>query len=151
MKFTAQSLLWIAICGLLYACGSPSSPSQSSTEPVESSPPKPELSLGQKVYAKHCLVCHMNKGQGVPGLNPPLVDTDWVSGDKTRLIEVVLQGLNGPIEVNGESYSGAMMGFAYLSDEEVAAVLSHIRSSFGNQAGAVSVEEVAAVRAQTPE
>ena len=79
----------------------------------------------------------------MPHLNPPLVGTDWVLGDKRRLIGVVLNGLNEEIEVDGEYYQNVMASFAHLSDEELAAVLTYIRNSWGNSAAPITAEEVA--------
>jgi mono/diheme cytochrome c family protein len=106
------------------------------------------MEAGKKVYDQYCIVCHQADGAGVPNAFPPLIQTDWVQGDKTRLIEIVLNGLTGEIEVNGETYNSAMTPHDFLSDQEVADVLTYVRSSFGNDADAVSAEEVAAVRAQ---
>ena len=89
----------------------------------------------------------MQNGMGVPGLNPPLSKTDWVNGDKERLIKVVLNGLTEPIEIHGEVYQGVMASHAHLSDAEIAAVLTYVRSNFGNQSGEISEAEVAAIRA----
>ena len=105
-----------------------------------------ELAAGQALYKMHCQACHMNDGKGVPGMNPPLVNTDWVTGDKERLIGVVLKGMNEPIEVNGETYQNMMASFAHLSDSEIAEILTYVRSVFGSEAGGVTVEEVAEVR-----
>lgn len=105
------------------------------------------MAAGKAVYDQYCKVCHMVNGRGVPNLNPPLRETDWVTGDKDRLIGVVLNGLSEPIEINGMTFQNAMAPHAHLSDEDIAAVLTYIRGSFGNEAGEVTVEEVAAVRA----
>ena len=107
----------------------------------------PELAAGKLVYDAYCKACHMDNGKGVPGMNPPLVETDWVLGDKTRLIKVVLNGLSDPIEINGEIYQNAMASFSFLSDQQIADVLTYIRQSFGNDAEAVSIAEVKEVRA----
>jgi mono/diheme cytochrome c family protein len=88
----------------------------------------------------------MADGNGVPGLNPPLAKTDWVTGDKKRLINVILKGLNDPIEVNGEEYANPMPAQEFLSDQEIADVLTYIRASFGNKASAVTAAEVKAQR-----
>jgi mono/diheme cytochrome c family protein len=101
---------------------------------------------GKKVYIKYCMVCHQADGAGVPGLNPPLGKTDWVNGDKKRLINVVLKGLEDEIEVNGEVYANPMPAQPQLTDQEVADVLTYIRKSFGNKASAVTPAEVKAVR-----
>jgi mono/diheme cytochrome c family protein len=104
------------------------------------------MMAGKKVYDQYCQVCHMANGKGVPNLNPPLANTDWVTGDKERLIGVVLNGLSDPIEINGETFQNAMASHSFLSDEQIAGVLTYIRGSFGNDASAVTAEEVAAVR-----
>jgi mono/diheme cytochrome c family protein len=105
-----------------------------------------QMEQGKKVYVKNCLACHMADGGGVPGLNPPLGKTEWVTGDKKRLINVLLKGLNDPIVVNGEEYANPMPAVEYLTDQEIADVLTYIRGSFGNKASAVSPAEVKALR-----
>ncbi|NJO02309.1 MAG: c-type cytochrome, partial [Bacteroidia bacterium] len=97
---------------------------------------------GASLYARHCAGCHRPDGKGAEGMIPPLVATEWVTGSKDRLIYAVLNGLSEPIEVNGVNYDQEMPGFATLSDEEVAAILSYIRQSFGNQAGIVTSAEI---------
>jgi mono/diheme cytochrome c family protein len=88
----------------------------------------------------------MADGSGVPGLNPPLQKTDWVTGDKKRLINVLLKGLNDAITVNGEEYANPMPAQASLSDQQIADVLTYIRNSFGNKATAITPAEVKALR-----
>jgi mono/diheme cytochrome c family protein len=98
--------------------------------------------VGKVVYEQYCLACHQIDGSGVPQLTPPLINTDYVKGDKTKLINVILKGLQG-VEVEGEMYDNPMPPFDYLSDEEVAAVLTYIRSNFSNKASAIKKEDVA--------
>jgi len=98
-------------------------------------------SAGEKVYTTYCLACHQSNGQGVQGLNPPLVETNWVSGDKQRLIGVILNGMAGE-KVDGETYSNIMAPHAFLSDQDIADVLTYVRSSWGNDFEAVTAEEV---------
>jgi mono/diheme cytochrome c family protein len=105
---------------------------------------------GQEVYSQYCLVCHQVKGGGVRGLNPPLSGTDYVLGDPGRLISILIEGSNVGLEVNGATYSNAMPGFSYLSDDEIACVATYIRNSFGNSASAVSTAEVRALRHPEP-
>jgi mono/diheme cytochrome c family protein len=107
-----------------------------------------QVASGKKVYEKNCMACHMANGNGVPGLNPPLAKTDWVTGDKKRLINVVLKGLEDAIEVNGEEYVNPMPAMPHLTDTEIADVLTYIRASFGNKASAISSAEVKAIRAK---
>lgn len=104
------------------------------------------LSGGEKIYVQNCASCHQGDGGGAPPRYPPLSNTEWVTGDKERLISVILNGLKGPIEVNGESYSGEMPPNDFLSDEEVAQVATYVRQNFGNEASTVSVNEVKQVR-----
>lgn len=102
-------------------------------------------SNGSKVYKIYCLACHQANGKGVQGLNPPLVDTDWVSGDKKRLIGVILNGMQGE-KVDGEVYRNIMAPHNFLSDEDIADVLTYIRTSFGNNYSQITKEEVAKER-----
>lgn len=103
---------------------------------------------GKKVYQTYCASCHMMSGKGAPGMNPPLIETDWVLGDKERLIKVILNGLNEPIEIKGEIYQNIMTTHAFLSDQQIADVLSYIRNSWGNEASNITTEEVAEIRAK---
>lgn len=102
---------------------------------------------GKTVYNQHCLPCHQAEANGVPGMFPPLTDTRMVQGDKEELIGVVLFGLEGEIEVKGEIYNTIMAPLPYLSDREVADVLTYVRQSFGNDASEITPDEVARVRA----
>lgn len=101
-----------------------------------------EFAEGQKLYVQNCLACHNPEGTGAPGLYPPLANTNWVTGDKIRLIRTLLLGLSQPIEVNGETYNQEMPSYAHLSDQQIADVLTYIRNSFGNKADAVIEGEV---------
>jgi len=114
-------------------------------KPAAKSLPKPAAvttkSAGQLIYEQNCLTCHQANGSGVPNLNPPLRGTDWVLGDKTRLINVLLKGLQGQ-EIEGDMYDNAMPAHDFLTDVQIADVLTYIRSSFGNKADAVTADEV---------
>ena len=103
---------------------------------------------GKEVYDQNCLACHQIDGGGVPMLTPSLVNAEWVQGDKVRLINVVLKGLQG-VEVNGEMFDNPMPPQAHLSDEDIAAVLTYVRANFNNKAGPIKKEEVAAARKAT--
>jgi glucose/arabinose dehydrogenase len=108
------------------------------------------VSEGERLYTIHCASCHLPNGAGVPGLVPPLTGTDWVAGDKSRLIQVVLGGLSVPIEVGGERYDQEMPGYATRSDEEIAAILTFVRDRFGDGADAVIAGEVYEERKVAP-
>ncbi|MBO0937688.1 cytochrome c [Fibrella sp. HMF5335] len=101
---------------------------------------------GAAIYKQYCLTCHQVNGSGVPGLNPPLRGTDWVNGDKARLIGVLLNGLQNA-EVEGETYDNVMPAHDFLTDAQIADVLTYVRSNFGNKAEAVTTAEVTAQRA----
>ena len=108
---------------------------------------------GKAIYARdgYCNTCHQSNGKGLESSGfPPLTGTTWVTGSEERLIKLVLKGLYGPIDVLGKKYPGQvpMTPFAgMLNDDEVAAVLTYVRNSFGNKASAISAEKVKATRA----
>lgn len=101
---------------------------------------------GGKVYTVYCAACHQRNGMGDSQRFPPLSGSEWVVGDKKKLIEVVLKGLEGQIEVKGQPYNNIMPQHSFLKDDEVAEVLTHIRTNFGNTASGISAAEVAAIR-----
>lgn len=107
---------------------------------------KASIERGKKVYEMSCLACHQANGSGVPGMNPPLKQTEWVLGDKQRLINIVLKGMDEEIEVNGEMYNNIMPPQSHLKDQQIADVLTYVRNSFGNKAGAVTEAEVKKLR-----
>ena len=102
---------------------------------------------GKAIFGKICVACHMADGGGVPNMNPPLIKTTYVLGDKTKLIGIVMNGLTESIDVNGDTYSNVMPAHDYLKDQEIADVLTFVRNSFGNKASAVTLAEVKKVRA----
>lgn len=101
---------------------------------------------GQEIYLKYCMACHQASGSGVQGMYPTLQKTDWVHGDKARLISLLLNGQQGEITVNGQVFRGVMPTHQFLTDEQIADVLTYVRSNFGNAADAVLPEEVAGIR-----
>jgi mono/diheme cytochrome c family protein len=108
---------------------------------------KAAIISGQKVYADNCLSCHQADGGGIPNMNPPLIKTKYIMGDKTRLIKIVLNGFNENVEINGNTYSNNMPSHDYLTDQQIADVLTYVRNSFGNKALHVTAAQVKAVRA----
>ena len=120
---------------------------QLSKEITNKLPPTTEkVHPGKAVYTEYCLVCHQADGSGVPGMHPPLGPGSWVGRDPRELIAMMIKGLSGKIEVNGEVYNDFMPSQAQLTDEEMADVLSYVRSSFGNSYGPVDVDLVKKVR-----
>jgi cytochrome c oxidase cbb3-type subunit 2 len=115
-----------------------------------------QIDNGKEIYMKAavgggmCFTCHQPNGEGLAGQFPPLAGSDWVLGDKDRLIKISMYGLMGEIEVNGVKYNNVMappgIPPGSLTDEQIADVLTYIRNDWGNSASAVSPEEVATVR-----
>ena len=108
------------------------------------------VSPGAQVYKSYCSACHQRDGKGDGSRFPPLGASEWVTGDKKKLIAVLLKGLEGPIKVKGNSYNGLMAPHNFLSNKDAAEVLTYIRANFGNHAGAVRAEEVDQVRVHSP-
>ena len=104
------------------------------------------MERGERVYGQSCAACHQPGGEGIPHAFPPLAKSDYLMADKERAIDIVLQGLSGPITVNGVKYDGVMPAMN-LGNADVASVLTYIRNSFGNSGEAVSIDEVKARRA----
>jgi len=116
----------------------------------------PEASLtalmavdGAQIYAGKCASCHQATGAGISGVFPPLAGAEWVTGDEKILSNILLHGVNGPLEVKGNVYNGLMPAWNSLSDEEIAAVLTYIRRNWGNQAPAVTAATVKVQREAT--
>lgn len=101
---------------------------------------------GAAIFAANCAACHQASGEGLPSVFPPLAGSEWVVGDPRVLVNIVLHGVSGDIEVKGETYAGMMPPFPQLSDEEISGVLSYIRSSWGNASEAITPEFIAAER-----
>lgn len=104
---------------------------------------------GAEVFTK-CAACHQQNGQGMAGSWPPLAGSEWLVNNPEVPIRIVLHGLQGPITVKGQSFNNAMQAWQdQLSDEEIAAVITYERSSWGNSASAITAEQVKAVRDAT--
>ena len=110
-----------------------------------------QMALGKKVFDTVCGICHGVDGSGKPGTAPPLAGSEWVIASGIhRLTEIPLAGLNGPITVKGQpmTFPSGMVAIGVgLSDSDLAAVLTYIRSSWGNKAGEVTADDVKAIRA----
>jgi len=112
--------------------------------------PAPQGPDGKVVYSTTCAACHQATGEGVEGTYPPLAGSEIVNGDEAKIVRIVLHGLTGPVEVAGETYSGMMPPWGgVLKDPELAAVLTYVRSAWGNKAAPVTPATVAAIRAAT--
>ena len=103
---------------------------------------------GAEIYQKHCAICHGVEGTGMTGVFPPLAKSDFLVKERERSLKAPLQGMSGWIEVNGQIYEGGMPP-AFLDDEEVAAVLNHVFSSWGNEVEPVTAKEITRLRTET--
>ena len=88
---------------------------------------------GAAIFAAQCVACHQATGKGLPGVFPPLDGSEWVHGEPRIVANILLHGITGEIEVEGQKFNGQMPAFQQLSDAELAAVASHIRSSWSNK------------------
>jgi len=105
--------------------------------------------LGKKVFTQICIACHQANGQGIPGVFPPLAGSEWANGSEERIIRIVLHGLNGKINVAGKDFENAMASLGgTLKDDQIANVLTYVRSEWGNSSPAVSAETVAKIRTE---
>ena len=108
---------------------------------------KPAPRTGAQIFSSTCAACHQAQGEGTQ-MYPPLAGSEWVNGAQSRLVRIIMYGLNGDVEVQGQVYNGAMPAWgSTLSDEEIAAVATYIRSSFGNQSPPVTTATVTQTRA----
>jgi mono/diheme cytochrome c family protein len=99
-----------------------------------------QAELGAAAYKRNCQACHQPDGRGLAGAFPPLAGSEWVTGEPDTLSAIVLRGLQGEITVQGKAYKGVMPAFAaQITAQEMAALLSFLRSSWGNQADPVPV------------
>ena len=103
---------------------------------------------GKNVYQLYCLVCHQADGSGVGTLNPPLVK-EWVEGDKSRLVQMLIKGSVGKVTIDGDTFSNTMPAQPNFTDQQIADVLTYMRTNFGFKASAVTVTEVKAARAKS--
>jgi mono/diheme cytochrome c family protein len=112
---------------------------------------KPKIDLaasaerGKEIYLRNCVSCHMDQGEGLEGIFPPLANSDYMLADKKRAIKQTLYGATGEMTVNGKVYNGEMNGFD-ITDEEMSDLMNYIYNSFGNKGGVITPEDVKAVR-----
>lgn len=106
---------------------------------------KASIERGKDIYIGQCQSCHMENGEGIESVFPPLAKSDYLMADKKRSILQILEGASGEMIVNGVTYNSDMPPVA-LTDQEVSDVLNFVRNSWGNKGDAVKVEEVSALR-----
>ncbi len=141
----------------LFSCSSPTSTEQNTSQKkvdrdasakhkADKEVNETQQHPGKLVYDTYCLACHQSDGHGVPTMHPPVAENPTVTGDKQKLIEIILEGQSGRIIVNGEVYNGIMPPQKHLTDKQIADLLTYIRSNFNNEAGPVTEDEVSGVR-----
>ena len=102
---------------------------------------------GESIFNNTCRTCHQADGNGLPGQYPPLAGSPWLNQDPETPVRILLLGITGPIDVEGHSFNGTMPSQSQMTDEQIANVLTHVRSSFGNESAAIEPALVAQIRA----
>jgi mono/diheme cytochrome c family protein len=97
---------------------------------------------GKQLFNAKCAACHQATGLGIAGAFPPLAGAEWVLGDEKILTNILLHGVVGAMEVKGVKYQGAMPAWKTLNDDELAAVLTYIRSDWGNTAPPIAAATI---------
>jgi nitrite reductase (NO-forming) len=108
-----------------------------------------QVAAGKFLFLGTCSPCHQLEGQGLPNTFPPLAKSDFLMADKGRAIGIVLNGLKGPVKVNGSDFNNVMPPQSHLADDDIANILTFVRNSWGNSGDAVSRDEVTKARADT--
>jgi mono/diheme cytochrome c family protein len=150
-RIARPSRLALFTIGALACAGGdrPQSAADTAAEPTVAATPGAQ-SLGEQTY-QICVTCLQANGQGLPGTFPPLAGSEFATAANPAVpIRIVLRGMQGPVTVKGVQYNGVMAPFGTgveLSDEQVAAVLTYVRTSWGNTASEITPQQVAAERA----
>ena len=108
-----------------------------------------QIEAGSVLFKGTCSTCHQENGEGLADVFPPLAKSDYLTSNPQRAIGVVLNGLSGPVTVNGKSYNSVMPPMSQHTDDEIANILTYALNSWGNSGGVVSKEQVQKVRAST--
>lgn len=133
----------LALVAALTACAKGSNGGNAQASAAAAARNPASASDGAVVFVTNCASCHQSNGQGVPGAFPPLAGNPVVTGDPSAVIRIVNNGLQGKIVVNGTAYNGMMPSWrGQISDDKIAAVVTYIRSAWGNRAGGVTPQQV---------
>lgn len=108
-----------------------------------------QVAAGKQLFMGSCSACHQSEGQGIPRTFPPLAKSDYLMKDKKRAVEVVLNGLKGPVTVNGQEFNSVMPPMSHFADDDIANILTYVRNAWGNTGDAVKPSDVTDVRNAT--
>jgi mono/diheme cytochrome c family protein len=155
--FLIMSLGALAMWGAFYIASTPSGDDSAYGDQRTVTSLRPAVLLagaapavdGKQLYGAKCAACHQGSGLGVAGVFPPVAASEWVLGDEKILANILLHGVNGEMVVKGSTYKGAMPAWNTLGDDEIAAVLTYIRSDWGNAAPPVKAETIKSQRELT--
>ncbi|TRX65979.1 cytochrome c [Carboxylicivirga sp. M1479] len=136
-------IVFIVMAMVLMSCGSSGSKKTKVNNPVVVADAEHP---GKIIYTRHCMSCHQKDAGGIPKMYPPLAKNKVISGEKEALINIVLHGMSGEIEVDGIVYNGVMAGYKNISDKDIASVLNYLRVGFGNSGEEITPSEVKALR-----
>lgn len=142
MRIFLTGLIWI----ILAACSSGNNNAPVAKSSPKNTPAKEVKVDGKMVYKKHCMECHQENGEGVPNIYPTLKNAEWVGSDKDHLVEIIINGMTKQIVVNGIAYEDEMPKADYLTNKEIAAVLTYIRTDFAKINEPISEVDVARTR-----
>jgi mono/diheme cytochrome c family protein len=106
------------------------------------------MKRGLAVYSRTCIACHQPTGAGILRVFPPLAGSEWVSKDASIAVRNIVNGMQGPIVVKGETYNMPMPPVAGVTDKDIADVVTYVNNSFGNTGPTVTEEEVKAIKAK---
>ena len=108
-----------------------------------------QVAAGEKLYTGTCSVCHQQSGEGLAGVFPPLVKSDYIGGDPKKVVAAILDGVTGKIVVNGKEYNSVMPPMSQLNDDEIAHITTFVMNRHDNGGGQTTREEVATIRSTT--
>ncbi|HPG09086.1 MAG TPA: PQQ-dependent sugar dehydrogenase [Saprospiraceae bacterium] len=121
-------------------------PNIKNPDPVEDNLDRFRASIGQGLYTTYCGACHQADGKGDGTRFPPLLNSEYVSGDMKELVRIILKGMEGPMTVNGQGFNGAMPANDFLTDDELALIVTYIRREFGNGANSLQAYDARGYR-----
>ena len=155
--FLVMSLGAMAMWGAFYIVSTPSGENSAYGDQRTVADLRPAVVLagaapavdGKQLFGAKCAACHQGSGLGVAGVFPPVAASEWVLGDEKILSNILLHGVNGEMVVKGIKYNGAMPAWKSLSDDELAAVLTYIRSDWGNAAPPIKADTIKSQRELT--